>query len=364
VRDATADYATYSNEYGHLLRAGENSDPQVQDVLAGGWPLVDAFQSDPPRHSVYRKLVNSAFTLPSVKALQSRIDDRVNELVSGLASRRSCDFVEQFSIPLPVAVIADVLSMNDLPIGTVKRWSDAFMGLLLGGIVSRERRLQCARDIVECQHHVMSMIRDRRNGADGGDLISSIVRSADLENGAIDDTELLGIIQALMVAGNETTTSTLTEGMLLLIRRPDLQQVLRNQPEKMSVFVEELLRFASAAAGLPRVTKREVTVNGFVIPQNSLVHLRWAAANRDPSQYSDPDSFDLNRTNARTHLGFGRGVHTCVGNMLARAELTAAYSAILTQLDGFEVTDEDALRITPNIFARGLSRLPISYRGR
>lgn len=365
VREATADSQTYSNEYFHILRGGDNADEAVQDILAKGWPIADSLQSDPPRHTRYRNLVNKAFTLPNVKKMDAAIRARVNFLIDRISAKGECDFVNDYAVPLPIAVISDVLSVSHLPVETIKRWSDAFMSLLLGGIISREERLQAAHDIVEFQHFFMKMVKERQADPSIDDLIASIVHAGrDEGEEPLSDPEILGLIQSLMIAGNETTTSKLAAGMHLLIQRPDIMQTLRDDSAKMPSFVEELIRYASTAAGLPRVTTRDVTVEGVLIPKNSLIHLRWAAANRDSSRWTDPDTFVMDRPNIGGHLGFGRGAHMCIGNMLARAELTATFQALLSRLDNFHITDESAVRIIPHMFARGLAHLPIAFTPR
>lgn len=362
VRAATADHETYSNDYGALLRSGGNIDPDVQAALAKGWPLIDSFNTDPPGHTRFRKLANRAFSLPEIKKLETGIRKRVAALMEGIAARTQCDFLADYCVTLPVTVIADILSVSDLPIETVKCWSDAFMDLLLGGIVTKERRLEAASQIVAFQHHIMDKIAQRRADPSIDDLIAKLVHAGDSPEEAFNDEELLAVIQSLMIAGNDTTTSTLAEGMLVLARSPKLWERFRTQPDSINDFVEELLRYALAAAGLPRVTTHDVEIGDVLIKKGSVVHLRRAAANRDPSQFADPDTFDLDRPNLRTHLAFGRGIHTCSGNMLARVEIAATFEAVVRRLDAVQLIDESALKIVPNIFARGLEKLPISYQ--
>jgi cytochrome P450 len=166
-----------------------------------------------------------------------------------------------------------------------------------------------------------------------------------------------------MVAGNETTTSTLAGGLLLLLRNPDQLQKVRTKPELIPNMVEEMLRMESPSAGLWRVIKKDTELAGVKLPAGSMAMVRFAAANRDPAKYEDPDRFDVERKNARTHLAFGRGIHICVGNMLARKELVVAFQELLKRLDDIHlIKDKNDYQHVPNMLLRGLKHLHIGFK--
>ena len=170
-----------------------------------------------------------------------------------------------------------------------------------------------------------------------------------------------------MVAGNETTTSTLAGGMLQLIRNPEQMSKAAaaaggKDPKIIANLVEETLRTETPTAGMWRLVTRDTELGGVHLPKGSMLHLRYAAANRDPAKYHDPDKFDIGRDNARTHLAFGKGIHMCVGNMLSRKEVTVAFDELLSRLTNFEVADEAAITIPPNMLLRGIIKLPIRFR--
>jgi cytochrome P450 len=175
---------------------------------------------------------------------------------------------------------------------------------------------------------------------------------------------LLSILQQLMVAGNETTTSSLAGGLVQLIRNPDQADKVRADPSLIRNMVEEILRTESPTAGLWRVVKRDTELGGVPLKTGSMLMLRFAAANRDPARFANPDAFDVERKNASSHLAFGRGIHMCVGNMLARKELAVAFDELLRRLDQFEIADETAMTYPPNMLLRGLSALPIRFVAR
>lgn len=177
----------------------------------------------------------------------------------------------------------------------------------------------------------------------------------------------MSIMQQFMVAGNETTTSTLAGGLLQLIRNPEQMAKAKaaaggRDPKLIANLVEEALRYETPTAGMWRLITEDTELGGVALPKGAMLQLRYAAANRDPAKFPDPDKFDIERANARTHLAFGKGPHMCVGNMLSRKEMLVAFDELLDRLDDFAVTDEGGIAILPNILLRGVTRLPISFR--
>ena len=363
VAEATGRIEDFSNDFQGLLSGLRSEDPDVKAILEDGWPQVNTLlTADPPVHTRFRKLVNLAFSMKRVDAMEAHMREIVIALIGGLADRGECEFVRDFAIPLPVQMISEQIGIDRADFATVKRWSDAFADRL-GGMISKERELECAREVVEFQHAMKAQIEERR-AMPKDDLLSDLVNAQVEGERPLDDAELLSILQQLMVAGNETTTSTLAGGLLQLIRNPDQLRKLQDNPSLIPNAVEEMLRTESPTAGLWRVVARDTELGGVALKQGTMLMLRFAAANRDPARFEEPDRFDVERKNARTHLAFGRGIHMCVGNMLSRKEVTVAFQELIARLNGFEVTDESALQYPPNMLLRGLSALPIRFRRR
>jgi cytochrome P450 len=363
VAEATARVDDFSNDFSAILSGVRSADPDVVAILDKGWPQQDTLlTADPPNHTRFRKLVNLAFSMKRVDALEAHMRDIVASLVDGFADKGECEFVRDFAMPLPVQMITEQIGIDRTDFATVKRWSDAFADRL-GGMISKERELECAEEVVEFQHAMKAKI-DERRAAPRDDLLSDLVNAQVDGERPLDDAELLSILQQLMVAGNETTTSSLAGGLVQLIRNPDQALKVRANPALVRNLVEEVLRTESPTAGLWRVVKRDAELGGVTLTAGSMLMLRFAAANRDPARFENPDAFDVERKNANAHLAFGRGIHMCVGNMLSRKELTVAFDELLKRLDRFEITDEAALTYPPNMLLRGLSALPIRFAKR
>jgi cytochrome P450 len=216
--------------------------------------------------------------------------------------------------------------------------------------------------MLEFQRFIKDRIDQRRAGGQSGDLLGAVVNARIEGERPLEDAEIMSVIQQLMVAGNETTTSTLAGGMRLLIRNPEQMAKVRAAPGLIPNMVEEMLRLMSPSAGMWRVATRDTTLGDARIAAGELVMLRFAAANRDPAVFAEPDRFDVERRNARQHLAFGRGVHVCIGNMLARKELAVAFDEILKRYDRVRLADETRPpRHWPHKLLRGLADLEIVF---
>jgi len=362
---ATGDVETFSNNFQGTLSGAMAEDGDVAAILADGWPQVDTLlTADPPTHTRFRKLVNLAFSMKRVAAIEEDMRGVVIGLIEKMAEKGEADFVRDFGIPLPVAMIASQIGMTGDDLDKVKRWSDAFVDRL-GRMIPKDRELECARDVVEFQHFVKAKI-DERRAERTEDLLSDLVYAEVDGERPLEDAEILSIMQQLMVAGNETTTSALAGGLLQLIENPDqmakaVAAVDAGNERAILNLVEEVLRTESPTAGMWRMVLKDAELGGVKIPKGAMVQLRYAAANRDPARFPDPDRFDMERANARSHLAFGKGIHMCVGNMLSRKEMAVAYTELLRRLTNFRVVDGHTPSWPPNMLLRGLTSLPIQF---
>lgn len=360
VSEATARTDEFSNNFQAVLSGARSEDPQVKAILEDGWPQVDTLlTADPPVHTRFRKLVNLAFSAPRVNKLEAHIREIARDLIDTMLAKDEIDFVRDFAMPLPIRMISEQLGLTHEDPGTIKRWTDAFVDRL-GGMVPLERELQCAREVVEFQHAIKAQM-DLRRANPTDDLLSDLVHAQVEGERPLNDGELLSIVQQLLVAGNETTTATLAEGIILLARNPGELAKARTDPKIIPNMIEEMLRLASASSGIWRVMKADAELGGVTLPRGAMVMMRYAAANRDPDKYENPDSFIADRANARTHLAFGRGIHMCVGNMLSRKEMTVAFEELLPRISAITLTDEAAIAYHPNMMLRGPSSVPVRF---
>jgi len=359
--EATGRVEEFSNDFTGAIAGAMAQDPEVQAIIEKGWPQINTLlTADPPVHTRFRKLVNLAFSMPRVNALEDGIRAKVNRLIDGFIDKGACEIVSEFAVSLPVQVICEQLGFELSEQANVKRWSDAFADRL-GHMISKERELECAHEVVEFQHAVKAKI-DTRRATPTDDLLSDIVNARIDGERPLDDAEILSVAQQLMVAGNETTTHSLAGGIVHLAQNPDAQAKVRANPAIIPNMIEEVLRLDTPTAGMWRVVKKDCSLGRHDFKAGEMIMLRYAAANRDPAKYADPDRFDPERQNARTHLAFGKGIHMCVGNMLSRKEMTVAFQQLLARLDDIRIADGAELKVSPNLLLRGLISVPITFR--
>ncbi|MBU3673007.1 MAG: cytochrome P450 [Sinobacteraceae bacterium] len=362
---ASLDCETFSSQI-DMRRDVAVADVSPSDDLyrREGWVVADVLsQVDPPRHTIFRRIVERLFTGPAVKRLHTYLDAHVCELIDGFAARGEADFLTEFALPLPIDVIADQLGLPRSAAADIKRWTDAYIESF-DPTISAEHKLECARRIIEFQKYFIAK-RAEKIAAPAADLLSMLAVADRPDGGRLSDEEYLALCAQLMVAGNETTRNHLMAAMLMLIDDPPLQQRLRADPAMIPRFIDESLRLESPAQGLYRRCTREVTLSGTTIPEGAIVLLMFAAGNRDERQFQNSSTLDLNRPNAARHLAFGHGIHSCIGRTLATAELTIAFTRLLERLDDIRLRqDTDRPRYKPHFNMRALESLPIEFVAR
>lgn len=354
----------FSNRFGAALAGRANAPDGVREVAKRGWPPVDTMlTADPPAHTRFRGLVNKAFTPRRVTKLEPRIREVATALIDAFAPRGRVELLSEFSVPLPLTIIADQLGVprEDLP--RFKRWSDGFVAQL-SQLASPEARVEAAELIVEFQHYFARTLEARR-AEPRDDILSDLVHARLEGERPLDTAESLSILQQLLVAGNETTASAIAEGIWLLVRHPDQLALVREAPEeRIPGLVEEVLRLATPTQNMFRVVTRDTELGGVALPKGQVVLLRFAAANRDGGVFPDPDRFDVTRPNAGDHLAFGHGIHFCVGAALARREMRVAFELLLGRLHAIRLAPGRPVAHKPNALLRGLRELHLEFEPR
>ncbi len=361
VVEVLKDPGLYSSRFFNPIGRQE-TDPDIQAVYDQGWPWVDTLlTSDPPDHRRYRLLVQGVFTAKKVNALAPDIEKIANDLIDAFIDRGACDFVIAFARPLPLRVIASQYGVPAADFPRFERWSDSFVARL-GGLLSKEQELECAKDVIALQHYLKQRIDERRLSP-SDDLISDLVHARPDNAAPLSDAELINMLQQLLVAGHETTANTLAGGLMSLIRAPGNLAAVRDDPRLMDGLVRESLRTVTAQSGMWRITTRSTELSGVPIPAGATILLRYDAANRDPAHFPNPEKFDINRPSSPAHLAFGLGTHFCVGALLARKELEIGFGALLTRLNNIRFAADNDFKHRPNTLLRGLERLNIEFDG-
>ena len=360
VREIIRDTERFSSSFGSLLNAGSGASA-VTEIYEQGYPMVETLLTlDPPRHRVYRNLVNKVFSNKRVEGMRPYMNEMTHQLIDDWIDEGEVDLMNRLAVPLPLYVIADQLGVPRSELPLLKKWSDASASRL-GQLADEESQIQNARDIVEFQHYFAALL-DRMRETPEDNIISDLANATIDEGRLLTKGEALGMIQQILVAGNETSTSAIAGGVLLLIENSDQQALLRRQPELIPSAVEEILRLETPTSGMWRLVTTDSEVGGVSIPKGSIVMVRFAAANRDECVFHEGGQMKIDRENADGHLAFGQGPHFCLGAQLARTEIQIALTALIERTDNWSLVDgKNSLQHHPNVLLRGLKELYISF---
>ena len=319
-------------------------------------PPPSMLGSDPPRHARLRGLVSQAFTPRMVDALEPRIREIADELLTAKLPMGSMDLVHDLADPLPVIVIAEILGIPSVDRAKFKVWSDKVVALLGAGAAGGDGELPEAT-FNEMRDYFSAMVDERRANPKR-DLISGLV-AAEIDGEKLNFDELLQMLILLLVAGNETTTNLIGNAVLEFIAHPAELARLRADMSLLPAAIEEVLRFNSPVQATVRRATRDVQFGDKTIEQGQQAVVWVASANRDASVFPEPETFDITRTPNR-HLAFGQGIHFCLGAPLARLEAKVALEEFLLRTSHFERTDDALLPRVPTFIMHGVRSLPLA----
>ena len=313
--------------------------------------------SDPPAHTRLRKLVSKAFTARMVERMRPHIQEIVDELLDAVQGSGRLDIIHDLAYPLPVIVIAEMLGVPPQDRGEFKRWSDEIVATLGGPFVAPELLERARKSVNELADYFRGVIAERRREP-RDDLVSGLI-AAEEQGQVLSEDEMLATAMLLLIAGNETTTNLIGNGMLALLRNPDQMQRLRDDASLIQVAVEELMRYDGPVQGTGRVATEELEIDGRKIETGQVVFMLLAAANRDPARFENPDELDIGRRD-NPHLAFGDGIHFCLGAPLARTEGQIAIETLLRRFPNPRLETEE-LEWGGSFILRGLKSLPVVF---
>jgi cytochrome P450 len=333
-------------------------------TMEAKWQFVNRFVSDMllfkdgPIHTRSRSLIGKAFTSKAVEALRPFIQKAVDDRIDAVRSHGRMEVIEQLAVPLPVSVISRMLGIPEADFPRFKAWTDDFFALRSSTISAAELVERAHRGIVGLNEYLRDVLEERTKHP-GDDLLSLLVHAKE-QGKVLSSDEIVATSALLLLAGYETTTHLIGNGLLALFEHPDQLQKLRADPELVAGAVEEFLRYNSAVFQLARRAGEQVEIDGHVIHEGDLVVGLLHAANRDPARFADADRLNITREN-NYHVGFGYGPHICVGAPIARMETRIAINTILQRLPEIALASTD-LEWSTNFTVRGVRALPVTFR--
>ena len=334
--------------------------PEAREIYdRRGWSKAFPLAQDPPEHKRFRGLVNHFFTGQRLEQSRVLIEHHVDRLIDAFAGAGEAEFIAAFAEPLPAAVISGLLGLPAEDGERLKRWSFAWALPFARGL-SLEQEIWVAEQGVEFQHYLKAHI-DSRRANPTADIISELAH-ARVDDYELTDGQIVQIIDHLYIGGNETTAFALASGLWMMLRDPEIHAELRRDPARINGFVEEVLRLESPTQGLYRTATRDTEIRGVKIPKGATLHLRFAAANRDPEVFEDPDRIKLDRRNAMRHMAFSQAEHHCPGSGLSRLELQIAFKALIARLPDLRLPEgRNDFEHHPGFVLRALKALHIAF---
>lgn len=316
-------------------------------------------ENEPPTHTRLRRLISGAFGRGHIERLRPWVADLATRLVDDVAARveagGEADLLELVAAPLPVEVIAELLGVPAEDRGLLQPWSNTIVKMYEYGLPDAQRA-QAEQAAGEFVAYLRELIRLRRRNP-GSDLVSDLVAETDADGGKLSEDELVATAVLLLMAGHEATVNVIGNGVHALMRHRDQWQRLVDDPGLAATAVEELIRFDSPLQLFERTAVTEVEIAGVVLQPGEKIAALLGAAARDPKVFAQPDTLDIGRS-PNPHLGFGAGIHYCVGAPLARVEVSATLTALTRRLPKLELAAEPERRA--EFVIRGLRSLRLT----
>lgn len=329
----------------------------LEVLIQGYLPVPIVLNTDGPDHMRFRVPLVKAFAPARIRAIEPFVREVANRLVDSFIHNGRTEIISQFAYPLALEVVFSLLGIPREDIEQTRQWSQDWL-TLMSIQLDEERQVACAQSTVAFQHYLANLLAQRRQ-VPQDDLISTLSLSYVPEDEEpLTETELVILLQGLILAGHESTTNMIGTGLLLLLEEPARWQTLCEHPDYIPLTVEEILRFDAPIQMFARTTTREVTIDGVTLPEESSLLLIYGSGNRDEEAFVGADEFQLQRSSNR-HLAFGHGVHFCVGAALARLEGRIAFEVLTSRLPQLHLLPGQMLTHIPTLLFRGYERLEV-----
>tara|TARA_Y100000768_G_scaffold171041_1_gene128002 strand:+ start:3538 stop:4683 length:1146 start_codon:yes stop_codon:yes gene_type:complete len=310
---------------------------------------------DPPRHTKLRAIMNKAFTSRAIRLMENEVRNMSNDLLNKLDISKPVDIAHEFTIPLPISVISQLMGIPFERKDDFKRWSDALTGT--GSETEIEKRMP---EIINMRNYFLSLIPLRKESP-GDDLISKVV-NAEVDGETLDDNTIAGFNMLLLIAGNETTTNLLSNMLNHISYNPNIWKELRKNKGLVDAAIEETLRFDSPVHWVSRRATEDTELSGQTIKKGENIFAIMGSANRDPSHYENPEEFRLDRKQNKDHHTFGHGIHFCMGAPLARLEGRYALEGLLDRFEEVTPSKDAKNQRTSSSMLRGYHHLWLNLK--
>ncbi len=318
-------------------------------------------EMDPPEHTRLRKLLVKSFSRKVVEALRPFVKERVRVLMERMEQQPTIEFNEEIARPLPGSLILKLLGIPQDRLGKLREWANAIveaLGVPFADMAAKKRAELAMHEMTEL---FKSVIAERRRAPLADDLVSAMIAASE-DGDTLSEDEMIGAMHLVLIAGHDTTSSTLTLGLATLIEHPELWGYMFQNPDKILDSCLELMRYEAMATCQPRLAAQDFEWHGKQIRKGQFVWLMLATANRDPRVYTDPERLDPTRSNDRSMV-FAPGLHHCIGHQLAKMQVTEFFSELVRRFSGAQLLDPE-LKFMAQIVFRGVYHLNVRLQPR
>ena len=326
-----------------------------RDIMLDQFENPSILKLDPPDHSRIRKLVSYGFTNRYIKSLETEINDTINQCLDKTHNLESFDLMNVLAKPLPAIVIAKMMGLPDSDLNQFQIWSENLLKEV-GGIGSSVKKRKLARDAYEDLIRYFEKIIIERKDNPGDDFIGKLIL-AEEEGDKLNVKEMYGTCLLLLIAGHETTTRLVGNGLFALLNHPDQFECLKDDHSKIPNAIEEMLRYEPPVHATVRFANENMTYRKRDYKRGTPFAISIAGANRDPEANQDPDSFNILRENIK-HVSFGYGPHMCIGANLARIETRLVFERLLERFPNMKLGDKNP-EWQKNFIFRGFENLEL-----
>ena len=342
----------YASKNPELFCSGKSSRPEP-----GSW-IPSMINLDDPAHKRRRNLVNRGFTPKRLLEQEPKARRICNQLIDAVCERGECEFVREIAAPLPLIMICDMLGMPEEDFETLLRWSeDMLQGT--SATASDEARQKAMQAGAEYASYAVESI-GQRQAKPTDDLVSTLVH-AEVDGDRLTQEEIIHDSLLILIGGDETTRHVITEGTLALIENPDERKKMIDDPSRLPVAVEELVRWVSPIKNMNRTATQDIELRGQKIREGERTLLLYPSGNRDARVFEDPDRLDVERQ-PNPHVAFGGyGSHHCLGASLARLELRIMFEELNRRLPDLELATQEELPVRPSNFITGVESMPVRF---
>lgn len=317
---------------------------------------------DPPRHTRIRSVASRFLNARKFASLEGEIRQRACGYLDRIEGREEVDLVDALTYELPAQVVFLLLGEKSFDPRKIKAWGDLRLRMIWGR-PSEDELIAATRDLVDFWDYTANLVEARRK-APGDDYPSFLLHARNNDDSILTEDEIKSLVFGLLLAGHETTTNAAGNLLLELLRRPDQWKKLVERPELIPNAVEEGLRHASSVVAWRRTTREAVTIAGTDIPKGAKVLIALGSANHDEAHFESGEEFDVERSNPRDHIAFGKGIHFCLGAPLARLEMRVILEELTMRFPHMTLVAGQEIKFTQTISFRGPDRLVVRPRDR